>query len=197
MIHAIIYQELIQNITGDINLGTIVSLFVGIAALAGAIYRGISWLNQQNEKKACEVKRETEQKAEAVKRQAEDTARNLQQTVDNTARDIKEVFDQKIQLLKENTAETNVLVRDMFKQLSNRADLTNGNVAHIRNDMSDLAADIQELFEKIDPDTNTGDAMRVSREKDTRRRERKRQIEADRLAQQHPGEEHSSSRSNY
>jgi hypothetical protein len=200
------YAVFLQDITSDFNVGTIISVLVGMSALGGAIYRGISWLNKQNEKKAEEVKHETEVKAMSLKLENEARAKDLAIIMDTKTEKVQTILQQEIVSLRgcidsrdkefkqyymkehADLVSRVGLINDDIKELVKRADLTNGNVAHIRNDISDLAEDVQELFEKTDPNDSTRDAMRSSREKDTRRRHRKREIEADRVSQLHPGE---------
>lgn len=185
--------------TTDVNLNSVGGILTLAALIVGSAYKGITWLNQQNKKREEDRSKQIEERAKKLREETEERARQLQQAVDRSAeimkntidqrdKDFKELYFKEHAKLKESVTTLGNDVRGMFIDLSRRADLTNGNVAHIRNDMSDLAADIQELFEKVDPEVGTKDALKASRDKDVRRRERKRQIEADRIEQVHPGE---------
>jgi FtsZ-interacting cell division protein ZipA len=199
------YHSFLQD-TIEFNPSLTVSILVGIVAIVGAVYRGLRWFNQQNEKRASAVRVELEAKAKEVKEIADARAKDVKETAEanaaqieralnDRAKDVKTELTNTTQLLKDKingieliVASLSTVVKDNFNELRTRADLTNGNVAHIRNDMTDLAADIQELFETIDPHADTQGAIRVSRDKEVRRRERKRQIESDRVEQMHPDE---------
>lgn len=200
------FSIFIQDVGSDFNASTIISILVGVSALGAAVYKGLTWYSKQNEnralviKKALEdqakiVKDTTETKAKEIKETAEASALVVKKSVDDSARDVKRDLETNTQLLKDKilgieqiVASLTVVVKDNFHELAKRADLTNGNVASIRNDLSDLANDVQDLFEMVDPQSESKEAVKVSREKDGRRRERKRQIEADRIAQLHQGE---------
>lgn len=190
----------------DLGFTTILSIVVGIAALGGALYKLLSWYSQQNEKRARVIKTALEDQARVVKDVSEEKAKELLLTTQNNARQIEKALDDRARDVKKDLETTTLLLKEKisnieqviaamttdikhnFELLAKRADLTNGNVAAIRNDMADLAADIQELFEKVDPASDSQQAVKVSRDKNVRRRERKREIESDRISQLHEGE---------
>lgn len=188
------------------NPSTIISILVGVSALGAAVYKGLTWYSHQNDARAKVIKLALEDQAKIVKDTSETKAKELLETsmanakqiekaLDDRARDVKRDLESTTQLLKDKILGIeqvvnllSVVVKDNFSALAKRADLTNGNVASIRNDISDMAADIQDLFEMVDPHSDTKDAIKISRDKDARRRDRKRDIERDRLAQLHEGE---------
>lgn len=223
------FHQLIQDITGDFNLGTIVSLMVGLTALGAAIFKGIKWYSGQNDErariiksaleeqaktvkeqseiKAREIKETAEQNARQIKDAAEQNARQIQVALDDRARDLKEVLAERAEKLKEaleakdrefkdlyfkETAELkskittiDTVLKNMFAELKNRADLTNGNVASIRNDIADVQDDISDIYQILEPQRATDNRGKTARDKDVRARERRDQIETDRKSQRH------------
>jgi hypothetical protein len=210
------FEIFIQEIPNEVSLTTIISILVGIAALGGATYKGLTWVASQNEKKAQIIKTALEDQARKIKEEADDKEKDAISLAEKNAAQIQTALDQRlkkqdivddaskalqqdilhitrdlkqqIETIEKTVKEMGDNVRHNFAELSKRADLTNGNVAHIRNDVSDLAVDIQDLFEMVNPQKRSKDAMRISREKDVRRRERKREIEEDRVSQMHGDE---------
>ena len=105
------------------------------------------------ERRAETLKHDTESLAQTIKTTAEDKAAIVKEEIAMTARLLKESHQTSIAQVLDRIKEVDLQIKEvdskqmrMLGDLSKRADMTNGNVASIRQDTADLSQDIEELF---------------------------------------------------
>jgi hypothetical protein len=196
----------------------VISILAGLGGLGAYIQNALAGVKKRADEKADEkakmLKEQTDERAHQIKEDVERTATLLKEYNERTAETLKKVALDTAQSLAEyNTKiEEKLMVKidkvddkqsTMLKDLSMRSDLVNGNVANIRNDITDLQEDIIELYtaedieyEKrdngrdVEVDPGHGRDPLSSRKNKKRlelqRRQKRRQIEDDRNSQEHP-----------
>jgi hypothetical protein len=123
---------------------------------------------------AADVKREVEGRATVIKSEIEATARNLREH--NTVMN---------EMLKIAIQEVDEKVMKMLQDLSARADMTNGNVGKIRNEVQDVKEDVQDLWDRLEEadavlgidKKSPNQQARRKREQEFNRRRKRREIE--------------------
>lgn len=163
----------------DVDISGLSTLFgfgITITAIATTIWRGVIWLNEQQDKK---IKTRTEQEEKKARELREYTdkmavelrtatakvatdlqtytakvATDLQRYTEKTAIDLKELTEQLAIDLKANNEKINkdiiAQMQEMDQKLTTRANLTNGNVSNIRKDLLELSEDIEKLYDITD-----------------------------------------------
>jgi hypothetical protein len=196
----------------------VISILAGLGGLGAYIQNALSSVKKRADEKADE-------KAKMLKEQTDERARQIKEDVERTALLMKEYNERTADALKKVTADTAISLADyntqveeklmvkidkvddkqstMLKDLSMRSDLVNGNVANIRNDITDLQEDIIELYSaedieyekrdngrEVEVDPGYGrDPLSTRKNKkrlEVQRRKKRRQIEDDRNNQDHP-----------
>lgn len=152
------------------------------------------------EERARMLKEDNEQKAKAVQDAIASRATDLKMILDKQNNDLridlvnradllrdkleldnknfKEHYDKENMMLSSKITNLDEILKDMFDELKTRADMTNGNVASIRGDISDLQEDFSQMYRVLYPDESD------VRERNLKMRERRKQIEADRKTQE-------------
>ena len=173
---------MVETVVVDFGLTQITTIITTVALVGGLIFGAVRWMTQQAEKKAL-----------AIKEKAEHTAAELKITTDDIRQETKEFTISANLDLKHLIESVDSKVAVMLTDLRKRADLTNGNVAMIRTDIADLQEDlslIQDALPAAVAATGGGSASvadydrnETKRLRDRKRRDRRRQIEADRVSQ--------------
>lgn len=150
----------------------ITAIITPVVLVGGMLFAAIRWLSSQAEKKAIRVKAE-----------AKETADALQKVLEDTASDVKEYTDKRNNEMLVKISEVDKKVMEMLSDLTVRANLTNGNVALIRTEISDLQDDILTIQDTMPCDGNEVKSTDMRRLRDRRRKNKRRDIERDRVAQ--------------
>lgn len=162
-----------------------VAFIVTSAGLAALIWKGISWLNTQQNRKADERIKIEDEKAKVVKADIDSRAKDLKRDQEETASDVKRDVEAKAAIIKEEIAatarvlqkQTEIMNTDlknairevdekvmrMLADLSKRADMTNGNVRMIRTEIADVQQDVQSLWELVEDTDETAVTHRKDR----------------------------------
>lgn len=176
--------------------GVILAFFIGLAGLGTFLWNIVKGYNKrQDEKekrrqeeearKEAIIKKDLEIRGEQIRSDAIATAANVKREVESTATIIKSELETTARNLREHNTVMNdmlkVAIRDvddkvmrMLKDLSERADLTNGNVGLIRNEVLDVKEDVQALWDRLD---DTDNALGVDQKVIDQQSRRKRQQE--------------------
>jgi hypothetical protein len=200
------------------TLAIVISILAGLGGLAAYIQNALGSVKKRADEKA-------DDKAKMLKEQTDERARQIKEDVERTAILMKEYNERTAEALKKVTTDTAISLADyntrveeklmvkidkvdekqstMLEDLSDRSDLVNGNVANIRNDITDLQEDIIELYSAEDIEYEKRDngrdvevdpghgrdplsARKNKKRLELERRKKRRQIEADRNNQDHP-----------
>lgn len=186
--------------------GVIVAFFIGLGGLGTFIWNVVKGYNKRQDEKerarqASEaakeaiIKKDLEVRGEQIRRDAIEQAADVKKEVENratvikaeielTARNLREHNVAMHDLLKAAIREVDDKVMKMLRDLSERADLTNGNVGLIRNEVQDVKEDVQDLWDRLeDTDSVLGVASkspdqqaRKKREQEFNRRRKRREI---------------------
>lgn len=143
-----------------------------LVLIGGLILGAVKWLESKNEKKVFKAKEEALVTANELKKLSEETAREVRSYSDTLTGEITS---------KINDIDKRLV--DMVKTLQRRADLTNGNVQIIRTEIADLEEDLDTIQNSLPINGDvikTNDLRRVRAKK---RRERRRDIEKNRVEQ--------------
>lgn len=165
--------------------GNILFFIIGLAGLAGFIWRAFQWLNQQQQikedkrlaieeekakivkddidKRAIKLKEDTEEVADDVKKEVEMRAEVIKREIEGTARNLRDYTEQVSKELIKKLSDVDEKFARLIEDLSKRADMTNGNVKMIRNEIADVQDDVQSLWEVIE-DNNTGSSSKQRRQ---------------------------------
>jgi hypothetical protein len=159
------------------NGGGIVST---TAIIGGFLWKSVQYINQQHTLREERTKKELEERAAKLKQETEEKAAIVKKAIEDKAEEVKN------ELCKENDRLMDAIdsIKVSVEDLKKRDDLTNGNVADIRNDIADLQEELQELYEST-PHMAASDVVKNSRTKRLKRREKRKIIEANRIAQNH------------
>jgi hypothetical protein len=150
--------------------GNFLTVVISTSLLAGTVWRAVAWLHKQQDMKAEELRKLKEKDAE----------------------ELRKYTDLKAEELKRYYAEINrgqlEIMKDMDVKLTTRANLTNGNVANIREDLLELSVEMEQLYnynsdQYSDQDLNVNARKRINAKK---RKKRLQQINRDRVSQEHP-----------
>lgn len=181
-------------------------LTTGIIIITPFILLGINWWNTRQGKrkederkiyetiKAKELKEDDERKARNLKDMTEKIAEEVKNRAEEVAKELEESTANILQKSKEYTEKTNrdiiarievidTKVMSMLSDLRKRAELTNGNVATLRNDIADLQDQMEDLFEDRGKSDSEVRDLQAQRDQKRKRRQRRRQIDSDRIAQ--------------
>lgn len=189
------------------GLATPITVILGLAGLGGFIWNMIKGYNKrqteiandrkiEDEKKEAIIKKDLEirgeqirkdaiEQAAGVKKEVESTARTIKSDLETTASNLREHNSAMNDLLKTAIREVDDKVMKMLKDLSDRANLTNGNVGLIRNEVQDVKEDVQDLWDRLDDTDNVlgvesktpDQKARRKREQDFNRRRKRREIQ--------------------
>jgi hypothetical protein len=171
------------------------TLTTGIIILTPFILLGINyWNSQQIKKKEMQRKHDEEGNARELKEANERIAVEVKNRAERIAEDLKNSTSNILMTSKTYTENTNKeiiqrieaidrKVMEMLNDLRKRADLTNGNVATLRTDIADLQEQMEELFEDRNKSADERKMSEQIREKRKKQRTRRREIDANRIAQ--------------
>lgn len=190
----------------NVDLVTPVTVILGLVGLGTFIWNTIKGYNKRQDekerarkedelKKEQIIKKDLELRGEQIRKDAIDTAADVKREVEGRAVVIKSEIEQTARNLREhNTAMNEMLkiaiqevdekVMKMLQDLSKRADMTNGNVGKIRNEVQDVKEDVQDLWDRLEDadkvlginEKSANQLARRKREQEFNRRRKRREI---------------------
>ena len=199
-------MEYTTQLSASIDLVTPVTVILGLVGLGTFVWNTIKGYNKrQDEKERARkedeakkeeiIKRDLELRGEQIRKDAIDTAADVKREVEGRAVVIKSEIEQTARNLREhNTAMNEMLkiaiqevdekVMKMLQDLSKRADMTNGNVGKIRNEVQDVKEDVQDLWDRLEDadkvlginEKSANQMARRKREQEFNRRRKRREI---------------------
>jgi hypothetical protein len=201
--------------------GIIIAFFIGLTGLGTFVWNMVKGYKKRQDEREEMLMKAEEAKAAVIKKDIEMRAAEIKHDAEQTARDVKEAVEQRAQVIKmeiEATARTlrehNQLmntqvskqitdvdekVMKMLGELSERADMTNGNVKLIRNEIQQVNEDIEDIWNLLEDTDETAvthertrdipNSRRRASQQQMLRRRRKRESISD-LAEKQEHREH-------
>jgi hypothetical protein len=196
--------------------GIIIAFFIGLTGLGTFVWNMVKgYKKRQDEREALLMKAE-EAKAAVIKKDIEMRADQIKRDADDTARDVKEAVEQRANVIKMEIEATSRTLREhnqlmisqvskqitdvdeklmtMLNELSERADMTNGNVKLIREEIQQVNEDIEDIWNLLEDTDETAvthdrsrdisNANRRATQQQMLRRRRKRESISDRSKEQ-------------
>jgi len=172
-----------------------------IALLGGIFWRAAIWLNNQQDlklknkqavedTKALELKSYTDHKAQDLKDTALKMADDVKVSTAKLADEYRQINAKHIAELEGKfdgfytaTTKKDNEILEIVKELTKRANFTNGNVSNIRKDLLELSEDVEALMTR--DGKGMGDSIRSS-QRQRKRARRLDEINEDRLSQGSP-----------
>jgi hypothetical protein len=157
--------------------GIIIAFFIGLTGLGTFVWNMVkgykkrqdereALLMKTEEAKALVIKKDIETRADQIKRDAEDTARDVKEAVESragvikleieaTARTLRDHNQLMITQVSKQISDVDEKVMTMLKELSERADMTNGNVKLIRDEIQQVNEDIEDIWNLLEDTDET------------------------------------------
>jgi hypothetical protein len=172
--------------------GIIIAFFIGLTGLGTFVWNMVKgYKKRQDERealqiqtedaKAAVIKKDIEMRAADIKRDAENTAKDVKEAVENragvikmeieaTARSLREHNQLMITQVSKQISDVDQKVMTMLKELGERADMTNGNVKLIRDEIQQVNEDIEDIWNLLEDTDDTAVTREKSRDVPNSRR---------------------------
>lgn len=163
---------MVEEVAVEFGFSQITTILSTVAIIGGLLFTTARWLEQK-----------ADRKAERVKEIAEKTALDLKTIAEKTVSDTRIYSEKRYDELTQKVGSIDIKVVELLSDLRKRADLTNGNVALIRTEIADLQDDIAMIQDILPTNADTVKQSDMKKLRDRKRRNRRRDIEKDRVEQ--------------